>query len=59
MGSYLSRVGISSCAGLFLVLSCLSSDYTSAGEVFMACKVEGISAMCGKGLLFAIHCSLC
>ena len=34
-----------SCPGLFLVLSCLSRDSTSAGEVVMVCKVEVISGV--------------
>ena len=35
----MSRVGMPSCPGLFLVLSCLSRDSTSAGEVVIVCKV--------------------
>ena len=34
-----------SCPGLFLVLSFLSRDSTSAGEVVMVCKVEVISGV--------------
>ena len=34
-----------SCPGLFLALSCLSRDSTSAGEVVMVCKVEVISGV--------------
>ena len=34
-----------SCPGLFLVLSCLSRDSTSAEEVVMVCKVEVISGV--------------
>ena len=34
-----------SCPGLFLVLSCLSRDSTSAGEVVMVCKVQVISGV--------------
>ena len=43
--SFRSRVGMPSCPGLFLVLSCLSRDSTSAGEVVMACKSEDISGV--------------
>ena len=41
--SFWSRVGMLSCPGLFLVLSRLSRDSTSAGEVVMVCKVDVIS----------------
>ena len=34
-----------SCPGLFLVLTCLSRDSTSAGEVVMMCKVEVMSGV--------------
>ena len=34
-----------SCPGFFLVLSCLSRDSTSAGEVVMVCNVEVISGV--------------
>ena len=43
--SFSSRVGMPSCPGLFLVLSCLSGDSTSAGEVVMVGKVEVISGV--------------
>ena len=50
----------------FLVLSCLSRDSTSAGEVVMVCKVEVISGVVriggvvgGGGGLSATECSLC
>ena len=52
-----------SCPGLFLVLSCLSRDSTSAGEVVMVCKVEVISGVVWiggvVGGLSATECSLC
>ena len=37
-----SRVGMPSCPELFLVLSCLSRESSSAGEVVMVCNVEVI-----------------
>ena len=54
-----------SCPGLFLVLSCLSRDSSSAGDVVMVCKVEVISGVVriggvvGGGGLSATECSLC
>ena len=61
--SFRSRVGMPSCPGLFLVLSCLSRDSTSAGEVVMVCKVEVISRVVRIGAvvggLSATDCSLC
>ena len=54
-----------SCPGLFLVLSCLSTYSTSAGEVVTVCKVEAISGVVQMGGvvrgggLTATECSLC
>ena len=50
------------CPGIFSVLSCLSRDSTSAGEV-MLCKVEVVSGKVRIGgfvvELSVTNCSLC
>ena len=43
-----------SCPGLFLVLSCLSRDSTSAGEVVMVCNVEVISGVVRIGRVVCV-----
>ena len=61
--SFRSRVGMPSCTGLFLVLSCLTRESTSAGEVVMVYNVEVISGVVRiggvVGGLSATEFSLC